>query len=324
MSKSKLLRNYILKLLSDDAPHSTNEMQHTIPQYETDYNTNLFLAAINTLLRQNKIQRVSRGVYQLVDGVSVENIAESPEEATHNTSNTEILNNSNDSNTVEMDTDNNQQSANRATICYIDSTDNNLYENILHSAFHTLKFDILKIDQSNIIYDITSDTFELLKNADIAIINLSLQNPNILYAIRYRAKLNRPIIVLKQKGENLPFDILNINTIEYDMHNPNEDFIFLLKNQIDKLKDKFRDNCYKNTDNIDNSSQTDMYIKYQLDMQLFETKCIAKKLTESNLDTDLKNISNLNLYLETILKNLQLNTRLVDILENFCNNTMQK
>lgn len=62
---------------------------------------------------------------------------------------------------------------------------------------------------------ITDKILECLRTYDLVIVDLTDHNPNVFYELGYRVALNLPVIQLKSKADNIPFDVANINTIDY-------------------------------------------------------------------------------------------------------------
>lgn len=59
--------------------------------------------------------------------------------------------------------------------------------------------------------------FELIWTADVAIVDLSLLNPNVFYELGIRHALrNSTTILLRRRGTNIPFNVSNLSVIEYD------------------------------------------------------------------------------------------------------------
>jgi hypothetical protein len=59
--------------------------------------------------------------------------------------------------------------------------------------------------------------FQLLWTADVALVDLSLLNPNVFYELGIRHALRRSMtILIRRKETGVPFNISNLNVIEYD------------------------------------------------------------------------------------------------------------
>jgi len=62
--------------------------------------------------------------------------------------------------------------------------------------------------------------FQLIWSADVAVVDLSLLNPNVFYELGIRHALRRSLTVLvRRKGTGVPFNIAGLNVIEYDETN---------------------------------------------------------------------------------------------------------
>lgn len=59
--------------------------------------------------------------------------------------------------------------------------------------------------------------FEQIWTADVAVVDLSLLNPNVFYELGIRHALRRSITILvRRKGTGVPFNVSNLDVIEYD------------------------------------------------------------------------------------------------------------
>lgn len=82
----------------------------------------------------------------------------------------------------------------------------------------------IEIERSDLIYDtdeITSTIVEQLINADLVIADITDHNPNVFFEVGYRKALNKPLIILMQKGTTVPFD-LSVNRVfpyDFDIEN---------------------------------------------------------------------------------------------------------
>jgi hypothetical protein len=59
--------------------------------------------------------------------------------------------------------------------------------------------------------------FQLIWTADVALVDLSLLNPNVFYELGIRHALHRSVTILvRRKGTGVPFNVSNLDVIEYD------------------------------------------------------------------------------------------------------------
>lgn len=64
---------------------------------------------------------------------------------------------------------------------------------------------------------ITDKIMECLRTYDLVIVDLTDHNPNVFYELGYRVALSKPLIQLKSKSDTIPFDVANINTLDYNL-----------------------------------------------------------------------------------------------------------
>ncbi len=63
---------------------------------------------------------------------------------------------------------------------------------------------------------ITTQVLECLKNAKLAIADLSYLNPNVFYEVALRHALRLPVVQLIRKADKLPFDVNQSRTLVFD------------------------------------------------------------------------------------------------------------
>ena len=63
---------------------------------------------------------------------------------------------------------------------------------------------------------ITTAIIEHLKKAKLVIVDLSLLNPNVFYEMAIRHAVRGPIVQMIRKGDRLPFDVNQVNSIVID------------------------------------------------------------------------------------------------------------
>ena len=64
---------------------------------------------------------------------------------------------------------------------------------------------------------INSDIITLIKSSDLCIIDVTGLNPNVMYECGMRHGNGKPYIMMTRFGQNLPFDISGLRTIQYDL-----------------------------------------------------------------------------------------------------------
>jgi len=82
---------------------------------------------------------------------------------------------------------------------------------------------------------ITDQLIGAILNYDLCIADLSGQNPNVFYELAIAQAAERPVVLLKLAGENVPFDVKDYRLIEYDLELKSimdGTWISALKNQI--------------------------------------------------------------------------------------------
>lgn len=167
-----------------------------------------------------------------------------------------------------------------------------------------------RIDQSG---SITKQVIAHLVKDDLVIANLTGLNPNVMYELAVRHAARLPIVVVAEKGTNLPFDVTTERTVFYidDMAGV-EKLKPILKKAIESaLKDEEPDNPIYNAIAdfkmrevaVANSSNTEKYILESIDKisrQLNSIPHLSNKFytftsEKYNLhfDSEIKNLKNI-------------------------------
>lgn len=69
---------------------------------------------------------------------------------------------------------------------------------------------------------ITNQIIAAILNSPLVIADLTGSNPNVFYELALRHASRKPYIQMMHKGEPLPFDVLGIRTIRYDLSDPDD------------------------------------------------------------------------------------------------------
>jgi tetratricopeptide (TPR) repeat protein len=94
-----------------------------------------------------------------------------------------------------------------------------LFDLVLEPALEKYGFKLFRGDKLTTLSSITQDTINHVQNSDLCIIDLTGQNPNVMYECGRRHETGKPFIMIAKEGEELPFDINTIRTIFYDITN---------------------------------------------------------------------------------------------------------
>lgn len=93
---------------------------------------------------------------------------------------------------------------------------NDVWKGGIEKAAKAEGFKPIRIDMLNKSTNITDDIIETIKKCKIAIVDVSSNNPNVMFELGYAMASNKPNIIISQSVEFLPFDIRNIRTIVYN------------------------------------------------------------------------------------------------------------
>ena len=77
-------------------------------------------------------------------------------------------------------------------------------------------FDVLRIDEVNRPGIIFQDIQRKIEDAKVVIAEITAPNQNVYYEVGYAHALNKPTILLAQRGKELPFEVRSYPVIFYD------------------------------------------------------------------------------------------------------------
>jgi O-acetyl-ADP-ribose deacetylase (regulator of RNase III) len=95
-----------------------------------------------------------------------------------------------------------------------------IYERLISKAVEAADLEPVRCDRLDEGGFIHRKMIEYIWTADVAVVDISLLNANVFYELGIRHALHKFVTVLvRRKGTNLPFNIANLNVIEYDETN---------------------------------------------------------------------------------------------------------
>src|SRR5579875_3661202 len=106
-----------------------------------------------------------------------------------------------------------------------------LYDLIIEPALEKFDFNVVRADKIFNTTSINDDIISYIQKSELCIIDLTSHNPNVFYEAGRRHETAKPFIHVKRKGEQIPFDIAGIRTIDYDLSDGRK-----IKESIDTLR----------------------------------------------------------------------------------------
>jgi hypothetical protein len=92
---------------------------------------------------------------------------------------------------------------------------NDVWKGAVEKATKNEGFRPVRVDTINKSSNITDDIIESIRKCKIAVVDVSSNNPNVMFELGYAVAIGKPNIIISQSVEFLPFDIRNIRTILY-------------------------------------------------------------------------------------------------------------
>ena len=190
MTKSARIQEKIIEILADGNYHTVQEIKSFLRKAGiSDYSEGQFSGSLNTLLRNQSIQKMDRGIYKIKQNWGGKDFMKtcfvvSP--------------------IGETDSE-------------IRSNADKLFKYIISPVCESWGFEPVRVDQINDSDSITQTIIDKLLSSELVIADISGHNPNVFFEMGYRKCTDKPIIHLKRKGETIPFDVNTVRTFEYDL-----------------------------------------------------------------------------------------------------------
>lgn len=105
---------------------------------------------------------------------------------------------------------------------------NRIYEEYIKPALESGGFDIFRADEELRAGNIRGDLFQELLLADLVVVDLSIDNPNVWYELGVRHALRqRGVIQIQCQRDYLPFDVYTDRTLRYHIKDGAPDPAFI-------------------------------------------------------------------------------------------------
>ena len=93
-----------------------------------------------------------------------------------------------------------------------------VYSDYIKPALEEVGFDVFRADKEMRAGDIITDMFQELLIADLVVVDLSIDNPNVWYELGIRHALKaRGVIQIKCKRNYMPFNVYTQRTLTYNI-----------------------------------------------------------------------------------------------------------
>lgn len=109
------------------------------------------------------------------------------------------------------------------------------YQYIVLPAVTSFSFTAIRADMICGMSPITSDIYQMLRDSELVIADITDFNPNVYYELGFRLAFDKNCIIMREKGSKtrVPFDISNLRYLEYSLNvGEAETSVELLKNFI--------------------------------------------------------------------------------------------
>lgn len=268
MTKSAIIKEHIMQLLSDGSIHSISEMKNYLAEKEMkDYSEGQFAGSVDNLLKNKKIEKTGRGRYRIAGAEMIWGKERDRELMKRCFVISPIGNAGTD----------------------IRKNADQLYQHIIKPVCEKCGFAAQRVDEFNTPDSITQEILEALNDYDLVIADLTGHNPNVFFEIGYRARSQKPIIHLKRKDEIIPFDVSTIHTFEYDL--TDLDMVTATKDRLEQVIKNFKYDEAKEPKKANNNFENNIIvaslndIQYKIDVLTEEIKRKENETIKTVIET---------------------------------------
>ena len=107
---------------------------------------------------------------------------------------------------------------------------NTVYTGLIRASLEGIGYEVSRADNIESQRNIIRDILEKIDTSDLIIADLTSLNPNVFYELGLAHALRKPVILLTQDIEEVPFDLRSYRLVEYSTH------FAEIQDAIDKLK----------------------------------------------------------------------------------------
>lgn len=97
---------------------------------------------------------------------------------------------------------------------------NTYYKSIIKPAVNNAKLDSLRGDSLFRSSPIMADIWHMIQEAKVLVAELTGKNPNVFYELGLAHAIGKPVVLLSETIEDVPFDLQSLRVIIYDKNDP--------------------------------------------------------------------------------------------------------
>ena len=92
-----------------------------------------------------------------------------------------------------------------------------VFEDVIKPAMEQLGVRAYRADHQAQLGRISEQMFGSILGDDLCVAVLTFHNPNVFYELAVAQSAARPVIIMVQKGDKIPFDVRDLRVVEYDL-----------------------------------------------------------------------------------------------------------
>ncbi len=92
-----------------------------------------------------------------------------------------------------------------------------VFEDVIKPAMERLGVRAYRADHQSQLGRISEQMFDSILGDELCVAVLTFHNPNVFYELAVAQCAARPVIIMIQKGEKIPFDVRDLRVVEYDL-----------------------------------------------------------------------------------------------------------
>jgi hypothetical protein len=95
-------------------------------------------------------------------------------------------------------------------------------KHLVKKVLEPMGYEVQRADDIDDLGQITHQIIERLIDDDLVVADLTGLNPNVFYELAVRHAARKPVVTLMTFGQAIPFDLKDVRTVFYDLHDPDK------------------------------------------------------------------------------------------------------